>query len=126
MTGAQLVFLAAIVVAALVCAHVVSRHRRNRMKRLVGDLLEAYFDGRTAPHLVASRAREIASARFLASADFFALAHAAFQHAADAKLAQKRYSREDERKLLSLSAALANEFGLPERNLIEGWRAGRE
>ena len=126
MTGAQLVFLGAIVVAAWVGAYVVLRHRRNRSKRLLGDLLEAYFDGRTAPELVGSRARQIAGARFLASADFFALAHAAFQHAADAKLVQKGYSREDERKLLSLSAALAKEFGLPERNRIEGWRAGRE
>jgi hypothetical protein len=27
---------------------------------------------------------------------------------------------------LSLLAALKNEFGLPERYRIEGWRAGRE
>jgi hypothetical protein len=126
MSGVRLVSLATIVVVAFVCVYVVSRHRRNRTKRLIGDLLEGYFDGRITPDLVANRARQIASAGFLGSANFLALAHAAFQHAADAKLTQKGYSHEDERKLLSLSATLVNEFGLPERNRIEGWRAGRE
>jgi hypothetical protein len=125
MSGAKIVFIAAIAIAFLLCAFVVWRQRRSRAKRLIGELLKGYFDGRMAVDQVGRRAREITSRRFLGGPEFFALAHVAFQQAADAKLAQG-YSREVERSLLSLSAALANEFGLPERYRIEGWRTGRE
>lgn len=125
MSGAGIVFVATIVVAALLCLYVVWRHRRNRTKRLIGELLKGYFEGRMAVEHVGQRAREITSRRFLGGPEFFALTHAAFQQAADAKLAQG-YSREVEQRLLNLSAALNSEFGLPERYRIEGWRAGRE
>ena len=124
MSGAGIVFFTAIV-AALLCLCVIWRRRRNQTKRLIGDLLNEYFEGRMAVEHVGQRGRELTSQRFLGSSEFFALAHAAFQHAADAKLAQG-HSREAEKRLLSLLAALKNEFGLPERYRIEGWRAGRE
>jgi len=125
MSGTRIVFVTAIVVAALLCLYVVWRQRRNRTKRLIGELLKDYFEGRIAVEHVDQRAREVTSRRFLGGPEFFALTHAAFQHAADAKLAQG-YSREVEQRLLSLLAALKSEFGLPERYRIEGWRAGRE
>jgi hypothetical protein len=125
MSGATIVFIAAFVIAILLCAFVVWRHRRNRAKRLIGELLKGYFNGRMTVDQVGRRAREITSRRFLGGPEFFALAHVAFQQAADGTLAQG-YSREVERRLLSLSAALANEFGLPDRYRTEGWRAGRE
>jgi hypothetical protein len=125
MSGAGIVFIAAIVAAALICIFVVRRHRRNRAKRMMGELLKGYFEGRMTVEHLGQRAREITSRRFLGGPEFFALTHAAFQQAADAKLAQG-YSREVEHRLLSLSSALKSEFGLPERYRIEGWRAGRE
>jgi hypothetical protein len=122
MTGTRIVFIGAVGVAVLLCLYFVWRHRRNRTKRLIGELLKGYFEGRMA---VGQRARETASRRFLGGPEFFALTHAAFQQAADEKLAQG-YSREVEQRLLSLLAALNSEFGLPDRYRIEGWRAGRE
>jgi hypothetical protein len=125
MTSAGMVFGAAIIVAAALPLYVVWRHRRTRAKRLIGELLKGYFEGLMTVEQVGRRAREITSRRFLGGAEFHALAHAAFQQAADTKLTQG-YSREVEHRLLSLSAALKTEFGLPERYRIEGWRAGRE
>jgi hypothetical protein len=120
------VFVAAIVVVGAFSAHLVWRIRRNHIRRLIGELLQGYFEGRMSADQAGRRAREITGPGFLGGGEFFALAHSAFQRAADAKLKQKEYSTEDERELLSLSAALAKEFGLPERYRIEGWRAGRE
>lgn len=97
-----------------------------RTKRLIGELLQGYFDGRMAADQLCRRSREIASPGFLSSSKFHALTRAAFQSAANVELAQQGDLREDEQKLLSLSAALTREFGLPERYRIEGWRAGRE
>lgn len=48
MSGAGIVLVTAIVVAALLCLYVVWRQRRNRTKRLIGDLLKEYFEGRMA------------------------------------------------------------------------------
>jgi hypothetical protein len=70
-------------------------------------------------------ARKIASRHLTGTSEFYSLAIAAFQSAVDAKLAHL-HSEEDERKLLSLLAALKNEFGLTDRYQIEGWRAVRE
>ena len=125
MSGAAIVLVTAIVVAVLLCLYFVWRRRRNHTRRLIDDLLKEYFEGRMAIEHVGQRGRRLTSQRFLGGSEFFALAHAAFQSAADEKLAQG-YSREVEKRLLSLLAALKNEFGLPERYLIEGWRAGRE
>ena len=85
MSGAGIVLVTAIVVAALLCLYFVWRQRRNRTKRLIGDLLKEYFEGRMAVEHVGQRGREVTSRRFLGGPEFFALAHAAFQHAADAK-----------------------------------------
>jgi len=126
MSDPRIVLVTAIVVVGALCAYLVWRTRRNRMRRLIGELLQGYFDGRMSADQVGRRAREITGPGFLGGGEFFALTHSAFQHAADAKLKQKEYSSEDERELLTLSAALAKEFGLPQRNRIEGWRAGRE
>jgi hypothetical protein len=125
MSGVRIVFVAAIIVAALLCLYVVWWQRRNHTKRLIGALLEGYFDGRISVEDVGRRAREITSRRFLGGPEILALTHAAFQRAADTTLTQN-YSLEVEQRLLSLLAALKNEFGLPERYLTEGWRAGRE
>ena len=125
MSDARIVFVAAIVVAALLCLYVVWRHRRNRRKRLIGQLLKDCFEGRVAVEHVGPRALEITARRFLGGPEFFAMTHSAFQQAAEAKLAGG-YSLEVEQRLLRLLAALKSEFGLPDRYLSEGWRAGRE
>jgi hypothetical protein len=88
MSGAGIVFVTAIVVAALLCLYVVWRQRRNRTKRLIGDLLKEYFEGRMAVEQVGQRGRKVTSSRFPGGPEFFALTHTGFQHAADAKLAQ--------------------------------------
>ncbi len=126
MSGAAIGIGAAIAVAVALSIYLAWRRRRMRTKRLVGELLQGYFDGRMAADQLGRRLREIASPGFLSSSEFHALTHAAFQGAATTRLAEQGYSREDEQKLLSLSAALTREFGLPERYRIEGWRAGRE
>ena len=55
-----------------------------------------------------------------------ALVQAAFQRAAEAKLAGKAHSLEIEKELLAALANVKSEFGLPDRYRSEGWRAGRE
>ena len=90
------------------------------------ELLNRYFDGDLPADQVGQRAGEIASRRFLGSAEFYSLAISAFQRAADAKLPHQAHSIEDEKNLLRLLAALKREFGLTDRYQIEGWRAGRE
>jgi hypothetical protein len=94
-------------VAALLCLYVVWRQRRSRTKRLIGELLKGYKAGWQN---VGPRAREITNARFLGGPKFCALTHAAFQQAADAKLAHC-YSREVEQRLLDLFAALRASSG---------------
>jgi len=125
MTGVRIFFLAFVVAAALLSAYLVWRHRRNRAKLLIGEILEGYFEEQVTVEQVGERARQIASRNFLGGPECFALTHSAFQQAAEAALAHG-YSREIEQRLLSLSAAVKSEFGLPERYRIEGWRAGRE
>jgi hypothetical protein len=124
MSGAVVVFVAAVVVAALLCLYLVRWRRRKHTTRLIGELLEGYFDGRTSVEQVGQRAREISSHRFLGGPEVFALTHAAFQRAADATLAQS-YSLEAEQRLLSLFAALKNEFGQTERYLARRTRVRR-
>jgi hypothetical protein len=125
MTRTDIGFVAAVVAAALLCLYAAWRHRRNRMRRLIGELLKSYFEGRIAVEHIGQRARDITSRRFLGGPEFFALTHAAFQQAAEAKLGPG-FSLEIEQRLMGLSAALNSEFGLPDRYRIEGWRAGRE
>jgi len=45
MSDAGIVLVTAIVVAALLCLYVVWRQRRNRTKRLIGDLLSRGLPG---------------------------------------------------------------------------------
>ncbi len=104
----------------------IYRRRLIRTKRLLTELLTRYFDGDVPADQVGQRAGEIASGRFLRGAEFYSLATAAFQSAADTKLALRAHSIEDESALLRLFAALKREFGLTDRYQNEGWRAGRE
>ena len=117
-----------IVVAALAAAIVflVNRLRRLRARRPMMELLSAYFRGEASLDQIARRAREVAPRHFTSGDEFQSLAVAAFQSAAEAKLARKPHSMKDESELLHLLAALKNEFGLPDRYQVEGWRAGRE
>ncbi len=117
-----------IVVAALAAAIVflVNRLRRLRARRPMMELLSAYFRGEASLDQIARRAREVVPRHFTSGDEFQSLAVAAFQSAAEAKLARKPHSMKDESELLHLLAALKNEFGLPDRYQVEGWRAGRE
>jgi hypothetical protein len=101
--------------------------RRLRAKRLLlTDLFNGYFRGEVPADQLGQRTRQIASRHFMGSADFYSLAIAAFQDAVDATPAHQPRTEEQQKKLLRLLAALKNEFGLTDRYLIEGWRAGRE
>jgi hypothetical protein len=103
------------------------RSRWLRAKRLqLIDLFNGYFRGDVFADQLGQRARQIVSRHFIGTAEFFSLAVAAFQRAVDAKLAHQPHSEERQKKLLRMLAALKNEFGLPDRLLIEGWRSGRE
>jgi hypothetical protein len=118
---------AVLLAAILLFIYLAYRHRRQRAKRVkMMDLLRQYFDGDVPAAQLRPRARDIASRHFMQSQEFYSLAIAAFQGAADARLAPERHSNEDERELLGRLAALKIEFGLTDRYQIEGWRAGRE
>src|SRR5271166_4003825 len=117
-----------IVVAALAAAIVllVNRYRQLRARGPMMELLNAYFRGEASLDQVARRAREMAPRHFTSGPEFQSLAVAAFQHAASERLMGKPHTMKDEAELLKMLAAVRNEFGLPERYRIEGWRAGRE
>jgi len=100
------------------------RLRRNRLR--VAERFKRYFDGDVPVDQLGRHIRQIASRHFLRSAEFYSLATAAFQRAVDAKPAHPASSKEAERKLLGLLAALKREFGLTDRYQIEAWRPGRE
>ena len=103
------------------------RSRRLRAKRLLlMELFNGYFRGDMPADQIGQRTRQIASRRFMGSAEFFSLTIAAFQNAVDAGLSRQPHSEERQKKLLGLLAVLKNEFGLADRYQIEGWRAGRE
>jgi len=90
------------------------------------ELLEGYFQGDIDAGQFARRLRESGDYGFTGSAEFYALMTAAFQRAAEAKLAHRPHNVEDEGKLLRSLADLKEEFGLPDLYRIEAWRAGRE
>jgi hypothetical protein len=103
------------------------RSRRLRAKcLLLTDLFNGYFRGNLPADQLGQRARQITGHHFTGSAEFYSLATAAFQSAVDAGLSRQPHSEDRQKTLLRLLAALKNEFGLPDRYLIEGWRAGRE
>ena len=101
-------------------------NRRRRAKRLSMELLNGYFQGDIDARQFARRMRESGVYGFTRGAEFYALVTAAFQRAAEAKLAHRPHTVEDEGKLLRSLADLKEEFGLPDLYRIEAWRAGRE
>jgi uncharacterized membrane protein len=102
------------------------RRRRRTQRLLIMELLKRYFEGDISADQLGQRTREITNHHFIQSAEFHSLAIAGFQRAVDVKLANQSHSKEEESKLLSLLAALKNEFGLTDRYQIEAWRSGRE
>ena len=115
---------AAVLVGIVIATYFARRRRRRRTERLrMMELLKRYSQGGMPADELGQRAQEMTDGRFVQSTEFYSLVVAAFQRA---KLEHRPHSREDERKLLSLLAALKNEFGLTDRYQIEAWRAGRE
>ena len=90
------------------------------------DLLKSYFNGDVTAKQLGRRTREIASQHFTRSDEFYAFAIAAFQSAVDAAHTQQTHSEQDDRKLLSATAALKREFGLTDLYQVEAWRPWRE
>ena len=107
------------------CFVYLSRRLRAKQSRLMG-LFSEYFRGNVTVDQLGQRVRKIASRRFTGGPGFYAIAVAAFQNAAEATLANQPHSAADQKKLLSLLAAMKAEFGLTDRYQIQGWRAGRE
>jgi len=111
----------------LLAVYFAYRRRQLRTLRLrMMELLKQYFRGDIPARQFAERARQIGGHHFLRSAEFYALAVGAFQGVADAEFGQRAHSKEEERRLLGLLAALKREFGLTDRYQIEAWRPGRE
>jgi len=117
------VILAAILI---VISFIHFRRRRSiKMARMM-ELLNRYFRGDLPLDQLGQRTREIASRHFMHSAELYSLVISAFQGTVDAMLVRQAHSKEDERRLLGLLAALKKEFGLADRYRIEAWRSGRE
>lgn len=117
---------AAVLGGILISIYLVYRRHRRSKWLLVTELLKGYFQGDMPADQLVRRTREITGRYFMPDAELYALVIAAFQGAVDARLAGQAPSKEGERKLLSLLAALKKEFGLPDLYRIEAWRAGRE
>jgi hypothetical protein len=117
---------AAFVAVAVIVFYVIRGLRLRAVRRRIGECLAGYFSGDLALDQFAQRAREAASRRFMGSPECQALVQAAFQRAAEAKLAGREHSLDVEKRLLGALAAVREEFGLPERYRNEGWKAGRE
>jgi hypothetical protein len=114
----------ACIAALLIVGFVFRRLRFRRTTRRTSEVLARYFNGEVALDQVVRQAPEVASRGFTGSPEFQALVQAAFQRAAETRLAP--YSLEVEKKLLRTLAALKLEFGLPDRYQNEGWKPGRE
>lgn len=117
--------LLALLTAAVIVIVAVQRRRRRRAEQTLRRLLKTYFDGGASVEQLSQGARGCASAKFLHSSHFFALAVAAFQSAANDQLTRP-HSGEDERRLLGHLAALKTKFGLADLYRARAWRAGRE
>ena len=113
-----------LVALGAILAFVTYRIRRVRTARRIGDLLDEYFQGRMPVAQRGERARAFASREFFGGPTFFSLAASAFQHAIDVKRAKQANSK-DEEELMRLFGNLKREFGVPDRNKLEG-RPGRE
>jgi hypothetical protein len=117
----------ALLLGILISILLAYRSRRLRAKRLLlMALFNGYFRGDMPADQIGLRTRQIASRRFMGSAEFFSLTIGAFQNAVDARLSHQPHSEERQKKLLGLLAVLKNECGLADRYQIEGWRLGRE
>ena len=121
----RVTFVTAVLVGLIVGSAIVYFlwNCRRRAKRLTTELLKGYFQGDIDTRQFARRMRESGDYGFTGGAEFYALATAAFQRAADAQLP---HTKEDESKLLRSLAALKEEFGLPDLYRTEAWRSGRE
>jgi hypothetical protein len=102
------------------------RHRRRTKRLLIIELLKRYFEGDIPVDQIGQRTRAIANRHFIKSPEFYSIAIAGFQHAVDAKLANRSHSEEHKKKMLSLLAVLKKEFGLTDLYRVEAWRSGRE
>jgi hypothetical protein len=102
------------------------RRQLRTERSLTTELLKGYFQGHMPAHQLGQRTREITTLHFLRSATFYSLVISAFQGAVDAEVIGQAHAKEDERKLMSLLAALKKEFGLADLYQIEAWRSGRE
>ena len=96
----------------------------RRIDKLLGDLLEEYFQGRMPVGQLGQRARAIAGREFFGGPMFFSLAASAFQHATDVKRA-KHASFKEEEELMRLFGDLKRQFGVTDRYKLEE-RPGRE
>jgi len=110
----------------LIAAYVVRRLSVRKAERRMSEIVTAYFNGDLPLDELARRSRELASWSFIGGPQCQALVQAAFQRAAETKLAGAAASLDVEKKLMNALADLKSEFGLPERYKSEGWRAGRE
>ena len=118
--------VAALVLVFLIAAYVVRRLSVRKAERRMSEIVTAYFNGDLPLDELARRSRELASWSFIGGPQCQALVQAAFQRAAETKLAGAAASLDVEKKLMNALADLKSEFGLPERYKSEGWRAGRE
>jgi hypothetical protein len=117
----------AVLVAILIVISFIHYRRRRSIKMArIMELLNRYYQGDLPLDQLGKRTREIANRHFMRSAELYSLVIAGFQDTVDAMLARQVRSKEDERKLLSLLAALKKEFGLTDRYRIDAWRSGRE
>jgi hypothetical protein len=117
----------AALVGIFISIYFARRRRARRTSRLlIMELLKRYFQGDMPADQLGKRTREIADHHFMQNEEFHSLAVAAFHRAVDADFTTQPESRDGERKLLGLFAALKYEFGLTDLYQIEGWRAGRE
>ena len=102
---------AAALLAILISFYIVYQRSRRTRRRLVMERLDGYFQGDVPADQLGKRMRELAGRHFMRGAELYSLVIAAFQGAVDARLGHKT-SEQDEKKLLSLLAALKKEFGL--------------
>jgi hypothetical protein len=98
---------AALVVVLLIVFYLIRGVRLRETKRRMGEFLAGYFNDGLPIDQLSRRARDVASWRFMGSSECQALVQAAFQRAAEAKLAGDAHSLEVEKKLLAALAAVS-------------------
>jgi len=116
----------AVLALIFISIYLLYRRRRRNKRLFVTQTLKGYFHGDMPADKLARRIRETIGRYFMPDAELYALVIAAFQGAVDARFPGEAISKEGERKLFSMLAALKNALGLADLYRIEGWRAGRE